>query len=150
MKIYGEQLRLSQIEVVMSVSKRPLMVEGHPIRLEQVIINLVSNAMHSMKSLPTKDEHQLLIETSENEAQQAVIRLCDTGGGIPEEVLDRIFEPFFTTKSLHEGTGLGLSVSYGIIREMRGELVAENTEQGACFTIRLPLAQGRQSRQSTA
>ena len=150
MKIYGEQLRLSQIDVDVSVSNRPLMVEGHPIRLEQVLINLISNALHSMTSLPSKDNHRLVIEAGENEDQQAVIRFSDTGYGIPEEVLDRIFEPFFTTKPLHEGTGLGLSVSYGIIRDMKGELVAENTEQGACFTIRLPLAQRRRSGLTTS
>ena len=150
MKIYGEQLRLSQIDVDVSVSNRPLMVEGHPIRLEQVLINLISNALHSMTSLPSKYSHRLVIEASENEEQQAVIRFCDTGGGIPEKVLNHIFEPFFTTKPLHEGTGLGLSVSYGIIREMKGELVAENTERGACFTIRLPLAQRRRSGQTAS
>jgi C4-dicarboxylate-specific signal transduction histidine kinase len=63
----------------------------------------------------------------------------DTGGGIPDDVLQRIFEPFFTTKSMERGTGLGLSVSYGIIQDMKGTIAAENIDDGARFTITLPI-----------
>lgn len=143
MKIYGEQLRLSQIDIQLAVSSEPLIIEGHPIRLEQVLINLMSNALHAMKSQESTDGHYLRIGAEKNELGQAVIQVSDTGGGIPEDVLNRIFEPFFTTKPMNEGTGLGLSVSFGIIGEMKGELVAENTARGTCFTITIPLAQRR-------
>lgn len=63
----------------------------------------------------------------------------DTGEGIPEDVLPRIFDPFFTTKKMGEGTGLGLSVSYGIIHDMNGTIIAENINDGARFTITLPI-----------
>jgi len=143
MKIYGEQLRLSQIDIQLAVSSETLIIEGHPIRLEQVLINLMSNALHAMKSHTSSDDHYLRIGAKKNERGQAVIQVSDTGGGIPEDVLNRIFEPFFTTKPMNEGTGLGLSVSFGIIRQMKGELVAENTTRGTCFTITIPLAQRR-------
>ena len=64
----------------------------------------------------------------------------DTGGGIAENVLPRVFEPFYTTKEIGKGTGLGLSVSYGIIRDMKGSITAENSNDGARFTIILPVA----------
>ncbi|MFT6436189.1 MAG: C4-dicarboxylate-specific signal transduction histidine kinase, partial [Candidatus Azotimanducaceae bacterium] len=63
----------------------------------------------------------------------------DAGGGIPEDTLSRIFEPFYTTKEMGKGTGLGLSVSYGIVRDMGGTIVAENIDDGARFTITLPV-----------
>ncbi len=62
----------------------------------------------------------------------------DTGGGIPEAAMLHIFEPFFTTKEVGEGTGLGLSVSYGIITDMGGTIDATNAQDGAVFTITLP------------
>ena len=62
----------------------------------------------------------------------------DTGGGIPEAAMSRIFEPFFTTKEVGDGTGLGLSVSYGIITDMGGTIDAANARDGAVFTITLP------------
>ena len=64
----------------------------------------------------------------------------DTGGGIPEDALQRVFEPFFTTKEMGKGTGLGLSVGYGIIRDMNGTISAENMDDGARLTITLPLS----------
>lgn len=148
MKIYSEQLRLSQIDVQLSVGSGPLMIEGHPIRLEQVLVNLISNSLHAMKAHKIANSHCLRITASANQEQhRATICLSDTGGGIPEEMLSRVFEPFFTTKPMSEGTGLGLSVSYGIIGEMNGELHVENRDGGACFTITLPLAQRRKAAQ---
>jgi C4-dicarboxylate-specific signal transduction histidine kinase len=69
----------------------------------------------------------------------ARITLEDNGGGIDTIAIDRLFEPFFTTKEMGLGTGLGLSVSYGIIQEMGGSIDATNVNKSACFTILLPL-----------
>lgn len=148
MKIFGEQLRLSQVDIQMSVSDEPMIIEGHPIRLEQVLINLMSNALHAMKARSDVDDHSLCICADKSEDGQAIITVSDSGGGIPDDVLGRIFEPFFTTKPMNEGTGLGLSVSFGIIGEMKGELRAENRDRGAFFTISIPLAQRPKSAQN--
>jgi C4-dicarboxylate-specific signal transduction histidine kinase len=67
------------------------------------------------------------------------ISIADTGRGIPEKNLTRIFDPFFTTKEMGKGTGLGLSVSFGIIRDMGGNLRVDNIDDGAKFTITLPV-----------
>ena len=69
-----------------------------------------------------------------------MLSLADSGGGIAAADLARVFEPFFTTKPVGEGLGLGLAVSYGIVRELGGSLEAGNGEQGAVFTLRLPVA----------
>ena len=68
------------------------------------------------------------------------IEVRDTGVGIAAEMRDKIFMPFFTTKPVGAGLGLGLAVSYGIVRELGGSLEAANAEQGAVFTLRLPAA----------
>ena len=66
----------------------------------------------------------------------------DTGGGIPLDVLPHVFEPFYTTKPVGKGTGLGGSISYGIIQDMQGTIWAENAQKGAQISIRLPLSEG--------
>ena len=76
--------------------------------------------------------------TITQEADRICMKIEDTGGGIPEDVLPRVFEPFYTTKEMGKGTGLGLSVSYGIIHGMNGAIEVENGAEGACFTITLP------------
>ncbi len=139
LNLYREQLRLVQIDIRTDISQEPLLVKGHQIRLEQVLLNLISNALHAMKNKESED-HCLRIEADKSEAGFVVVRVSDTGGGIPEPALEHIFEPFFTTKSLNEGTGLGLSVSFGIINDMKGEMIAANSGAGACISIRLPNA----------
>ncbi len=69
-----------------------------------------------------------------------MLSIADIGGGIAPDALGRVFEPFFTTKPVGAGLGLGLAVSYGIVRELGGSLEAANGEQGAVFTLRLPVA----------
>ena len=70
---------------------------------------------------------------------KTTLTIEDTGGGIPAEALPHIFEPFYTTKEVGKGTGLGGSISYGIIQDMQGNIWAENTGQGARISIRLPI-----------
>ena len=70
-----------------------------------------------------------------------LVRISDTGPGIPTDALPHVFEPFFTTKPVGKGTGLGGSISYGIIREMHGDIWAENTAGGARITVSLPLVE---------
>ena len=111
-------------------------VLGHVIQLEQVLLNLLTNALHAI----TKSEGMAKITLQVFEEGNVIhITTQDTGGGIPSDVMQRIFEPFFTTKSMDRGTGLGLSVSYGIIQDMKGTIAAENIDDGARFTITLPI-----------
>jgi len=81
-----------------------------------------------------------LIKVDAKDAGQVSIIVEDTGGGINENIIDRVFEPFFTTKEVGQGTGLGLSISYGIVSEMGGSMSVLNTDLGARFIVKLPVA----------
>ncbi len=103
--------------------------------LNQVFINLLINASHSIK-----DHGTITIQTRKDNGD-ILIRITDTGEGIPEEIQNQIFDPFFTTKEVGSGTGLGLSVSYKIIESHKGSIVIENsTKMGTTFAIRLPIS----------
>ncbi|VVO43531.1 sensor histidine kinase [Pseudomonas fluorescens] len=120
---------------------RPAWVRGDAIRLEQVLINLLRNALDAMHDKPLK---RLEIRI---EADQHLWRLtvADSGGGITEENLANVFDPFFTTKPVGDGLGLGLAVSYAIVHEHGGRLSAGNHPGGAIFTLTLPIATQEQS-----
>lgn len=133
--LMGEQLRLAGIEVVTEFTKNCPRVLGHSIQMEQVIINLLTNSRDAMSESSGLLRVTLRIFAGKN---HVYIESEDSGGGIPANILPRIFEPFFTTKEMGSGTGLGLSVSYGIIRDMKGTITALNTNDGARFTITLP------------
>ena len=134
--LMGEQLRLAGIEVVTKLPKNCPFILGHSIQIEQVILNLLTNARDSIAE--NNGDTKITLQVYEDK-KGIFITSEDTGGGITEDVLPRIFEPFFTTKEMGKGTGLGLSVSYGIVREMNGTIVAENTNDGARFIINLPI-----------
>ncbi len=109
-------------------------------KMKQVYTNILMNACQAMNSTGV-----ITVSTRYDAAKNMVsIVFSDTGSGIREDVKARIFEPFFTTKEPGEGTGLGLSVSYGIVREHNGEIFAESSEgQGAVFTIELPVGDNK-------
>jgi len=137
--LMGEQLRLSGIEIEMDFPEACSRVSGHTIQMEQVVLNLLTNARDAM--VDNEGETRITLRVFEDEAG-VHITSQDTGGGIPEGVIPRIFEPFYTTKEMGKGTGLGLSVSYGIIRDMGGSITAANVDDGALFTITLPAIVG--------
>jgi signal transduction histidine kinase len=111
-------------------------VECIPSRLHQVFLNLIVNAGQAIEASGT-----ITISTGAS-ANEIWIRFEDTGCGIPKEHLHRIFEPFFTTKPVGQGTGLGLSVSYSIVRRHGGSIdVESDVGRGSRFTIRLPVRQ---------
>jgi PAS domain S-box-containing protein len=113
-----------------------VMVDRHMI--EQVLMNLVLNAVQAMK-----DGGVLTIRTSVVEGI-CVIEVCDTGSGIPPAILPRIFDPFFSTKSEGEGTGLGLSVSLGIVERHGGKILVDSeVGKGTTFTLCLPVSRDR-------
>lgn len=111
-----------------------------PNRLEQVLINLIGNALDAMKEAGTTNRQLRLAAAREGAA--VLIEVHDSGPGLAEDVRPRLFEPFFTTKDVGVGLGLGLAISRDIAREAGGELEADNhPEGGACFRLRLPAPQ---------
>ena len=136
LQLLEPRLKDEQIDLQVSL-QRPAWVRGDAIRLEQVLINLLRNALDAMRDKPRK-HLQIRIE-----ADQQLWRLTvsDSGGGIEEQHLGKIFDPFFTTKPVGDGLGLGLAVSYAIVHEIGGRLTACNHADGAQFTLTLPIAQ---------
>ena len=121
------------IEVVMQLSEALPSIQADDLQINQVIMNLVLNAAQAMNSRGT------LTFRTRASADGVEFDLEDTGCGIPEENLSRIFEPFFTTKEEGEGTGLGLSVAYGIVSQHGGRIdVRSRVGVGTTFTVRLP------------
>lgn len=135
LSLVQEQLRLRQIETQVMLPDTDVMVIGNAIQLEQVFINLLTNARDALATSPTK----LVTITCEVTSEWIEVRVIDTGPGIPADLEQRIFDPFFTTKEVGSGTGLGLSITYGIIKEHQGTIqVEKRMDAGACFLIQLP------------
>jgi PAS domain S-box-containing protein len=118
-------------------------VQGKRIPLEQVLINLISNACDAYLALqpPVPAARRNITVSASCEHARVTLAVEDQAGGIAEDILPRIFEPFFTTKGVGQGTGLGLSISYGIITDMGGTLTARRTKCGTRFDIELPCAE---------
>ncbi len=132
-------LRLNKIRIIEELEKNLPLIKGSEDQIQQVIMNLISNAVESMAQASRK---RLTLKTCTTPDRQAVkIQIRDTGTGIPRAHLSKIFEPFFSTKKKGKGVGLGLSVVYGIIEEHGGKLYVDSTEgRGTCFTITLQTA----------
>ena len=120
-------------------------VTGIVVELEQVFLNLLKNAAHSMMANPVDRPPQIVVRLYQ-QGEYAVAELEDNGPGMPEEVRRRVFEPFFTTKEPGVGTGLGLSVSYMIVTQNhKGLLEAfSSPDKGTCFCVKLPLSKEEQ------
>ena len=132
------QLRQDDVEIRTEFTPCPP-VYADENQIQQVLLNLVQNAHQAMARQTTP--HVLTVRVGPVDGG-ARIEVLDTGPGIPPDVLPRIFDPFFTTKPPGEGSGLGLSVSYGIVTEHGGDLRAENRpEGGAAFVIELPFGE---------
>lgn len=126
------QLRQMTVHITQSLPRRPVLVLADRLRLEQVIINLLRNALDAMKG---EDERELDLIIAEGD--EAVLTVRDSGRGIDD--LDALFEPFYTTKKPGDGVGLGLAISSGIVADFGGRLTARNGESGgAVFQLRLP------------
>lgn len=108
--------------------------------LEQVLLNLLTNACDAFEERPKPEAGRHIIIRGHDAGGAVVLTVQDNAGGIPEAALPRIFDPFFTTKPVGKGTGLGLAVSFGILRDLGGALGVENVEGGARFTLTLPIA----------
>jgi two-component system NtrC family sensor kinase len=127
--------RTAQVNVVRTYQDTLPAVLGSTTRLQQVFLNLFMNARDAMPS-----GGMLEVRTISHNGSVEV-EVTDTGGGIPTEHLNRIFDPFFTTKAMGRGTGLGLSVSYGIIKEHAGKVEVRSTPgKGTSFRLEFPVA----------
>ncbi len=133
------QLQTMDIHLAVDLPDNPVIVTGEKVIFEQVLLNLISNARDAIEANAT-DTKEIRIAVQENDKSAHVVTIQDSGGGIPDQILDRLFEPFFTTKEPGKGTGLGLSISFGTVTAMSGHISAENKDGGACFTVSLPHA----------
>lgn len=144
-------LQASGIELRLEVADRlPLVYVDHA-RLEDVLVNLIQNAEAAIASrrdgtvpaagVPRQTPGEIVITTRwQGEPDRILVDVADNGSGLREEDLPRVFDPFFTTREVGQGTGLGLSVCYGIVREHGGQITVRNAEAGgAVFTIELPV-----------
>jgi len=136
------ELQLHGIELDSALSPEPVVVRGDRYELQQVLLNLVTNAVQAVSLLPPGRPRRIRLTTERHEAE-AVLRVCDTGSGVPPHLVPHLFTPFFTTKAPGEGTGLGLSLSYGLVKAHGGLLTYEPpAEGGAEFRIVLPCRGG--------
>jgi len=133
--ILQHQPLFQNIDIVRELDPELLPILGNSIRLNQVIMNIVVNGAQAMNG------HGTIRMDSRIRANKDVVELeiRDSGPGIPEDLMEKIFDPFFTTKATGEGTGLGLSVSYAIVKEHKGTIrVKSSAGNGTVFTLRFP------------
>jgi signal transduction histidine kinase len=148
LSLLGEQLRLHSIEVVTDLPSDSPVVSGEPYQLEQVWINLISNARDAMDEKEknrTKGavagpyQKKLIIAIRRGPDAKVLVEFADNGAGIPASIRAKVFEPFFTTKEVGKAMGLGLSISYGIIENHQGTISFESAEMaGTTLRVTLP------------
>jgi two-component system C4-dicarboxylate transport sensor histidine kinase DctB len=138
--LLGGDFRRHQTQLELEIGD-VLHVTGDALRTEQVLINLLHNALDAVEGAAVRRVTVLL----RREAQEAVVCIRDSGHGIPLDAAQHLFEPFFTTKPAGKGLGLGLAISSSIVQAMGGQLTAHNlADGGAEFTLRLPLRQNQE------
>ena len=146
-RFLAKEMRNAAVELEVAVPETSRNVRGQPVQLEQVVMNLLGNARDAIVERRARDgqaaPHGSIRLSLRDDRDHLLIEVTDNGGGIPASILPHVFEPFFTTKTAGKGTGLGLSVGDAIIKAMGGSLSATNVDDGACFSIRLPVAAGQ-------
>ena len=133
-----EQVRVAGLGLEEAYGAQPLLVNGMQRTLEQVVLNLVINARDALRGSTVARKRIAIAAYSRPETGQVVVDIVDDGPGIPEGIRERIFDPFFTTKPVGHGVGLGLSISYGIVRDMGGVLRLVTDAPRTTFRIELP------------
>jgi signal transduction histidine kinase len=126
-----------KVDLTSFTAPTPLFIKGDLIQLQQVLLNLIVNAIDAMSDMPSA-ERRITVSTA-RDGNSAELSVSDVGPGIPVDRLKEMFEPFYTTKP--QGMGMGLSIARTIVEAHSGQLSAENLAgRGAVFRIRLPLA----------
>jgi two-component system, NtrC family, sensor kinase len=144
------ELQLHGIELDSELSPEPVVVLGDRYELQQVLLNLVNNAVHAVSQLEPGLPRRIRLETAIQNGT-AVLRVGDSGPGVPPHLISYLFTPFFTTKAPGEGTGLGLSLSYGLVKAHGGLLSYEAPQDGGAeFRINLPAYQSPDHRPAPA
>ncbi|MBD3268101.1 HAMP domain-containing protein, partial [bacterium] len=143
LKLLENQKEFRQIAIQRNLEADLPSMRGDRNQLQQVLLNLALNACEAMP------EGGHLRVTTAREANRILLRVEDTGQGIPAESLEKIFDPFFTTKPVGKGTGLGLSVSYGIVQTHRGSIEVESrVGEGTIFMLTFPIAPPSEEKES--
>ncbi len=133
--IIKETLKSHNIKINFN-NKQCIIIKGYPNELLQVILNIINNAKDVLIS---KDQKVKKIDIKVSKIKDKIqITICDNGGGIKEEIMDKIFDPYFTTKHNKQGTGIGLYMSKKIVEQNGGLINVINKKDGACFIIKLP------------
>lgn len=143
MAIISQQLILQNIQVGYDFDAADPKILANKNRLEQVIFNLVTNARDAIQHCPIEEDGKkcFIRMATRSEEDAVVFSITDTGVGIRDDCKEKIFEPFFTTKEVGKGMGLGLAITYGIVRDFGGRIEVESRPgRGTCFTIRFPRA----------
>jgi C4-dicarboxylate-specific signal transduction histidine kinase len=137
LRMVDAELRRRRIGIESSSAQRPLWLEGDAVQIQQVVLNLLLNAMDAIGNAPS-ERRRIRVRVASDGEGMAVLQVSDRGEGIAEEDLPRLFESFFTTKT--NGMGLGLSVSHSIVKAHGGRIQARNNSHGgATFAVALPL-----------
>jgi two-component system, NtrC family, sensor kinase len=139
-KLKVAQNQLPEIKIIKNYADLPL-IECYPGQINQVFMNIISNAIDALESVENLKNPQISITTQLIEPEWIVIKIADNGMGIPEKVRSKLFDPFFTTKPIGKGTGLGLSISYQIIVDKHSGKIACNSllGKGSEFVIQIPI-----------
>tara|TARA_Y100000385_G_C13107584_1_gene649278 strand:- start:5799 stop:8009 length:2211 start_codon:yes stop_codon:yes gene_type:complete len=142
--LISKQMQEKNIELIRPSNGDDIAIMGNQYRLEQVFLNILSNARHAVEEMEKKVYPKKFIKkiniNIHKDKEFAKIIITDNGIGINKSIISKVFDPFFTTKSEEKGTGLGLSISYGIISEMDGKIDIESKpEELTKITIQLPI-----------
>lgn len=144
----AEQYRATGIRLAMQLDlPSELGISGDRAMLEHVIVNLLMNARDAFDQRADARPRTVWLRARAQDGK-VLIEVEDVAGGISEDVLGRMFEPFSTTKPAEKGAGLGLSLARNVVRDMNGQITAENMRNGACFTLRLPIAEATAAREA--
>jgi signal transduction histidine kinase len=137
LRLLRHPLKLRGVTLEAELAERLPTILVHAGELQQVLVNLLMNGADAMDGRPTR----VLTVLASTEDERVLLRVRDTGSGIPLDLREKIFQPFFTTKKGREGTGLGLSVSQRIVKDLGGEIrVTSTVGEGSTFTVILPIA----------
>lgn len=126
---FKPEIELSDIQLTLEFSDKPVLAKGSKVRFEQIISNLIKNAIQACE----KSAAPAITLTTWIEDERCGLSVRDNGNGIPDEIKGQLFDPFFTTKNIGEGVGLGLALCYAIADEANGKITCENLEEGGAF-----------------